>query len=74
MEDDSGIAAALGEVASLADHLLLPPQAVEEALTEDPEVDYPSDEELDLIVADAGAHIKALFESPILVAGNHLIN
>ena len=72
--DDSGIAAALADVASLADHFPLPPEGVEEGLTEDPEVDYPSDPELDLIFAAAEAHIKALFERPILVPGNHLIN
>ena len=74
VEDDSGIVAALGDVASLADHLPHPLQGVDEALIDDPEVDYPSDPELDLILADAEAHIKALFERPILVAGNHLVN
>lgn len=73
-EDDSGIAAALADVASLADHLRLPPEGMEEALAVDPEVDYPPDPELDLIFADAEAHLKALLEGPILVAGNHLIN
>ena len=73
-EDDSGIAAALADVASLAAHRPLPTQSIEEALAVDPEVDYPPDPELDLILADAEAHIKALFEGPILVAGNHLIN
>ena len=73
-EDDSGIAAALAEVASLAEHLPLPPQGMEVSLAVDPEVDYLPDPELDLSLADAEAYIKALFEGPILVAGNHLIN
>jgi len=74
MEDDSGIAAALADVASMADHLPLPSQGMEEAVALDPEVDYPPDPELDMIFADAEAYIKALFGGPILVAGNHLIN
>ena len=73
-EDDLGIAAALADVASLAAHLPLPTQSMDEALAVDPELDYFPDPELDLILADAEAYIKALFESPILVAGNHLIN
>ena len=73
-EDDSGIAAALADVANLAARLPLPTQSMEEALAVDPEVAYPPDPELDLILADAEAYMKALFEGPILVAGKHLIN
>ena len=74
VEDSSGIAAALADVATLADHLPLPPHVMEEALADDSEVDHLPDPELDLILTDAEAYIKGLFEGPILVAGNHLIN
>jgi hypothetical protein len=73
-EDDSGIATALADVASLADHLPLLREGMEEALAVDSEADYLPDPELDLILADAEAYIKALYEGPILVAANHLIN
>jgi len=73
-EDEAGVAAALAYVDSLADGLLLLLQRVEEAFAVDSDVVYPPDPELDLILADAEAYIKALFEGPILVAGNHLIN
>ena len=74
VEDGSGIAAALAGVATLADHLPLPPHDMEEALADDSEVGYLPDPELDLILTDAEAYIKALFEGPILVARNNLIN
>jgi hypothetical protein len=73
-EDGSGIATALADVAALADDLPLPPHGMGEALADDSEVAYLPDPELDLILTDAEAYIKALFEGPILVAGNHLIN
>ena len=73
-EDDSGIATALADVAALADDLPLPPHDMEEALADDSEVPYLPDPELELILTDAEAYIKSLFEGPILVAGNHLIN
>jgi len=74
VEDVSGIAAALADVATLADRLPLPPPDMEEALADDSEVAYLPDPELELILTDAEAYTKALFEGPILVAGNHLIN
>ena len=74
VEDGSGLAAALGDVAALADDLPLPPHDMEEALADDSEVAYLPDPELELILTDAEAYTKALFEGPILVAGNHLIN
>jgi len=72
--DSSGIAAALADVATLADRLPLAPHDMEEVLADDSEVGYLPDPELDLILTDAEAYIKGLFEGPILVAGNHLIN
>ncbi len=72
--DSSGIAAVLADVATLADHLPLPPHDMEEPMVDDSEVAYLPDPELDLILTDAEAYINALFEGPILVAGNHLIN
>ncbi|SRR5579883_835096 len=72
--DGSGIAAALADVATLADHLPLPPHDTEEALADDSEAAYVPDPELDILSTDAEAYIKALFEDPILVAGNRVIN
>ena len=74
VEDGSEIAAALADVATVADHLPLSPHDVEEAVADDSDMAYLLDPELDLILTDGEAYIKALFEGPILVAGNHLIN
>jgi len=74
VEDSSGIAAALADIATLAEHLPLPSHDMEEALADDSEAVCLADPELDLILTDAEAYIKALFEGPTLVAGNHLIN
>ena len=73
VEDSSGIAAALADVATSAGNFPLPPHDME-ALADDSEVAYLPNPELDLILTDAEAYIKWLFEGPILVAGNHLIN
>lgn len=73
-EEGLGIPAALGAVGSMADHLPASDQCKEEGLAVGAEVDYLPDPELDLMMAEAEAYIKALFEGPILVAGNQLIN
>lgn len=73
MEYDPEITAALADVAILADQPPLP-QNMEEALPVDSAADYPSDPEMDQIIAEAEAYIKARFEGLILVSGNQLIN
>ena len=73
VEYDSEITAALAVRAILGDQPPLP-QSMEEALPVDSDVDYLSDPELDQIMAQAEADIRARFEGPILVAGNQLIN
>jgi hypothetical protein len=74
VEYGSGIAPALADLASLTDHFPLTFQGMEETRAVDSEVDYLSDAELELILADAEAYMKVLFESAILLTGNHRVN
>ena len=71
---DSELTAAVADVDSVANHLPLPGQSVEESLPVDLDVDYLPDPELDLMMAEGEACLRALLKGPILVAGNQLIN
>ena len=73
-DDDSDFAAALEDGEAFAEA----PVTLSEVLGLDapmePEIEYVSDLELDIAIADGAALMQALTELPILVAGNSLIN
>src|ERR1017187_5726329 len=73
-DDDSDLAAVLedGEAFAEAPGTLIEVLGLDAPL--EPEIDYVSDPELDLAIADGAALMQALTGLPILVAGNSLIN
>lgn len=72
--DDSDLAAALEDGEAFAEAPVTLIEVLRLDAPMEPEIDYVSDPELDLAIADGAALMQALTELPILVAGNTLIN
>jgi len=74
LDDDYSLSAALEDGEAFAEAPVTLNEVFALDAPMDPEIDYVSDPELDLAIADGEALMHALTEGPILVAGNRLIN
>jgi len=73
-EDDPEIAAAFEDGAAFAEAPVSLTGLLAADAPMEPEIDYVSDPDLALMMADAEALRAALTEGPVLIAGNKLVN
>ncbi len=73
-EDDPEIAAAFEDGAAFAEAPLYLAEVLAGDAPMESEIDYVPDPDLELMIADAEALRAALTESPVLIAGNKLVN
>ena len=68
------LAASLADATGFAETLQTANEILGSGLSDEPDVGYLPDPELDFVIGEAEALIRALSNEPILVAGNSLVN